>query len=86
MEDRYNKLFLSSFALMLLPFLACTSKSLEVGDCVVDPEARQADELIRITQTVDNGYFGARYFNGEPTGEISDLDPTVEYVKVTCPD
>lgn len=80
-----NIIFLSGIFAIFILFTGCTNKSLEVGDCVLDPQSRRAEEMIRITQKVDGGYFGTRYLSGENMGEVVELDAAVNYQVTECP-
>lgn len=81
-----NRVKLSGIILALLIFPACTKSGLEVGDCVVDLDAREQTDLVKITSIEEGRIFGDRYFNGESTGELVDLDATGNYEKRHCPE
>ena len=85
-KQQKNRLKLSGIILALLVFPACTKSGVAVGDCVVDPDARDGTDMVQVTSIEEGRIFGNRFFNGEPTGELVDIDATGDYKKVDCPE
>lgn len=77
------------FALLVL-FLfeaaACTrGGKFKVGDCVQESGDDSSDTFL-ITQASGEELYGIKYINTEQGNETVELDRTVGYKKVACPD